>query len=61
MIKYFLSLLLTLIFNVVFAQFPSDRNSLSKNNLYIYWGWNWSGYTDSDIRFKGDAYDLLLA
>lgn len=59
--KYLLSVLFTLGITFVFAQSPADRNSLSKNNLYIYWGWNWSSYTDSDIRFKGDTYNILLA
>ncbi len=26
----------------------------------IFWGWNNSAYTDSDIRFKGDGYDFQL-
>ncbi|BDD03824.1 membrane protein [Aureibacter tunicatorum] len=31
-----------------------------KGELYFYWGWNWSGYTNSDIHFKGDNYDFTL-
>lgn len=58
--KLFLSVLLTLNIVHVFGQSPSDRNTLSKNNLYIYWGWNWSSYTDSDIHFKGASYDINL-
>ncbi|MEM7375521.1 MAG: hypothetical protein AAF587_43410 [Bacteroidota bacterium] len=38
----------------------SEKNS-SRNKLYIYWGWNWSSYTKSSIRFQGDNYDFTLA
>ena len=59
--KYLWSAFLLLSTAQIFAQSPNDRNSLSKNNLYIYWGWNWSSYSDSDINFKGSAYDLRLS
>ncbi|MCH1539247.1 MAG: hypothetical protein L7S43_04645 [Flavobacteriaceae bacterium] len=58
--KYFWSILFLLTASQIAAQSPSDRNALSKNNLYIYWGWNWSSYTDSDIEFKGNSYDISL-
>ncbi len=32
----------------------------NKGKFFVYWGWNWSSYTDSDIRFKGDNYDFTL-
>jgi hypothetical protein len=28
--------------------------------MYIFWGWNRSQYTDSDIHFTGDNYDFEL-
>jgi len=28
--------------------------------FYIYWGWNHSAYSHSDIRFKGENYDFTL-
>ena len=59
--KHFLSVLFILNFNLVLSQSPSDRNSLQKNNLYLYWGWNWSAYTDSNIKFKGDNHNFVLA
>jgi len=31
-----------------------------KNNFYIYWGWNVSGYSKSDINFKADNYNFTL-
>ena len=58
--KYFWSILFLLTASQIAAQSPSDRNALSKNNLYIYWGWNWSSYTDSNIEFKGNSYDISL-
>ncbi len=32
-----------------------------KGQLFIYWGWNRSAYTDSDIHFKGANYDFELS
>jgi hypothetical protein len=31
-----------------------------KGQFYIYWGWNKSNYTKSDIHFKGDNYNFTL-
>ena len=31
-----------------------------KGKLYMYWGWNQSRYTKSDIRFHGTNYDFTL-
>ena len=59
--KYLLSVLLIAFHIGINAQSPADRNSISKNNLYIYWGWNWSAYSESDINFKGALYDFTLA
>lgn len=40
---------------------PSKKNKVSnKGKFFVYWGWNWASYTDSDIRFKGDNYDFTL-
>ncbi|WBX74663.1 hypothetical protein PG913_05685 [Tenacibaculum pacificus] len=33
----------------------------NKGKFFAYWGWNWSSYSDSDIRFKGDNYDFTLS
>ena len=59
--KYLLSAFLIITSTHIFAQSPNYRNSLSKNNLYIYWGWNWSSYSNSDIHFKGNTYNLRLS
>lgn len=32
----------------------------NKGKIFISWGWNQSGYTHSDIRFKGTDYDFKL-
>jgi hypothetical protein len=34
--------------------------SQKKGEFYIYWGWNISGYSHSDIHFKGVDYDFTL-
>lgn len=31
-----------------------------KNKFYIYWGWNRSWYSKSDISFQGNNYDFTL-
>ena len=33
---------------------------INKGKFFVYWGWNWASYTDSDIRFKGNNYDFTL-
>ncbi len=38
---------------------PIDQYS-QKGKLYFYWGWNWSSYTNSDIKFSGSDYDFEL-
>ena len=39
-----------------------ENNTLktNKGRLYIFWGWNRSWYTNSDIRFTGSNYDFEL-
>lgn len=32
----------------------------NKGKFFVYWGWNWASYSDSDIRFKGENYDFTL-
>lgn len=31
-----------------------------KGQFHVYWGWNVSWYSDSDISFKGEDYDFTL-
>ena len=31
-----------------------------KGQMFVFWGWNRAGFTDSDIRFKGNGYDFTL-
>lgn len=33
----------------------------NKGKFFLYWGWNWASYSDSDIRFKGQDYDFTLS
>lgn len=59
--KWILSVLL-----FVFAQstVAQDKATIWKPNkkgsFYIYWGWNRSAYTKSDISFSGNSYDFKL-
>lgn len=39
----------------------NGQNSANrKGKMYMYWGWNQSQYTQSDIRFHGNNYDFTL-
>lgn len=54
-------LLLTLFISVaVFSQEDTQKKVVNKGKFFAYWGWNWSGYSGSDIRFKGNNYDFTL-
>ncbi len=44
----------------VFAQAPAKTKLHKKGDFYLYWGYNRSGYTTSDIRFTGPGYDFTL-
>lgn len=48
----------------VFAQDNQTKDSevliSRKGQFHVYWGWNVSWYTDSDITFKGEGYDFTL-
>jgi hypothetical protein len=44
-----------------FSQIEADASTAkSKNKFYIYWGWNRSVYSSSNIHFVGDSYDFTL-
>lgn len=50
-----------LLFAVSINAQEKKKNKVSnKGKFFVYWGWNWAGYSDSDIRFKGDNYDFTL-
>ena len=38
----------------------SNKKVTNKGKFFVYWGWNWASYSNSDIRFKGDNYDFTL-
>ncbi|GAB7256957.1 hypothetical protein [uncultured Polaribacter sp.] len=42
-------------------KFSKKNKVVNKGKFFVYWGWNWSSYTDSDIRFKGKDYDFTLS
>lgn len=54
--RTFILLLFLFATNFHFAQEKYHR----KGEMYIYWGWNRSAYTRSDIRFHGNNYDFTL-
>ena len=60
--KYTFTLcLVTVCFIMVSGQQNSTFKHLNrKGRWYIYWGWNWSDYSKSDITFEGDDYHFTL-
>ncbi|WP_367890387.1 hypothetical protein [Polaribacter cellanae] len=59
-----LGILLFSFFGVVAQQnnsAPKKKKIVNKGKFFIYWGWNWANYTNSDIRFKGKDYDFTLS
>ena len=42
------------------TELSKPKKSTNKGKFFVYWGWNWASYTDSDIRFKGPDYDYSL-
>ena len=54
-------LLLSLFISIaVFSQEDTQKKVVNKGKFFAYWGWNWSSYSGSDIRFKGNNYDFTL-
>lgn len=44
----------------LFGIFTFGQGKENKGKFYVYWGWNNSQYTKSDIRFVGENYDFTL-
>lgn len=42
------------------ALLSASAQSFKKHQLYLHWGWNGSGYSYSDIHFKGDDHNFTL-
>ncbi len=58
-LKYTTSYLLA--FLCTFSSYAQENNfKKNSSNFYMYWGWNRGWFTDSDINFKGDNYDITL-
>lgn len=39
---------------------PEPKPEVKGGEFFIYWGWNRSAYTTSEIRFTGEQYDFTL-
>ena len=39
-------------------QIPEETN---KGKFFVFWGWNRSSFSTSDIQFKGQNYDFTLS
>ena len=38
----------------------TSKSSFKNGAMFVFWGWNRAGFTNSDIRFKGAGYDFTL-
>jgi len=59
-----LTVLLAFSFNTIFSQENQTDETKSikgkKGQFFIYQGWHESGYTKSDMHFKGEGFDFIL-
>jgi hypothetical protein len=55
-----LKLFICLVFSILTRDLTAQNGASRKGKLYMYWGWNQSQYTTSDIRFHGNNYDFTL-
>ena len=59
--KYVLICLLLLGFGSIAQQPPkNNKRSTAKGAMFVYWGYNRSVYTKSNLRFIGPGYDFTL-
>ena len=59
--KLFLSGIIVIQASIGFSQTDQfNKADGNKGKIFIYWGWNQSAYTQSDIHFKGDKYNFIL-
>ena len=38
----------------------TSKSSFKKGAMFVFWGWNRAGFSNSDIKFKGNGYDFTL-
>lgn len=58
--KKYLVIVLFLFTLSIKAQDDKAKKIINKGKFFVYWGWNWASYSDSDIHFKGNNYDFTL-
>lgn len=46
--------------NALYSQELIESPKGNKGDFYVYYGWNASAYSNSDISFSGDGYDFTL-
>ncbi|MFZ1516096.1 MAG: hypothetical protein WAT21_11890 [Saprospiraceae bacterium] len=54
------TLVFWLLSTLTFAQAVVPSTPSNKGKLYVFWGWNRTAYSKSDIRFNGNNYDFTL-
>jgi hypothetical protein len=66
-LKIYIIILATLFFSVTTTTaqqnegVPKKKKIVNKGKFFVYWGWNWASYSNSDLRFKGKDYDFTLS
>ena len=59
--KIFLTSIIAIQATIGFSQTNQfNKQESNKGKIFVYWGWNQSAYTQSDIHFKGDEYNFTL-
>lgn len=59
--KHFLSLALVFTMLSGYSQdVPNPLKNGKKGEFFLYWGYNWDWYSNSDIQFEGDDYNFEL-
>ena len=57
-----LTLIVFLLISITFfSQENKVKKPVNKGKFFVYWGWNWASYSNSDIEFKGGNYNFTLS
>lgn len=60
MIRFIIILVFSFFVKAGFSQTEFNYPNTGKGQLYISWGWNRDAFTKSNLKLKGNDYDLVL-
>lgn len=58
--KIIKNILLLFTVSILSGTIQAQKSNNHKGKFYLYWGWNRSAYTNSDMNFAGDDYNFNL-